>query len=80
MWTGLKFCIWQRGIQLTLSQTKNYDSSKLKESTHDNFKFDENGRKIFKCVENTMGKREIARYQQFLLFPQCFQKTYTADT
>ena len=21
-----------------------------------------------------MGKREIARYEQFLLFPQCFQK------
>ena len=25
------------------------------------------------------GKREIARYEQFLLFPQLFQKTYTAD-
>ena len=24
--------------------------------------------------ENTMGKRKIARYEQFLLFPQCFQK------
>ena len=23
-----------------------------------------------------MGKREITRYEQFLLFPQCFQKTY----
>ena len=22
-----------------------------------------------------MGKGEIARYEQFLLFPQCFQKT-----
>ena len=28
-----------------------------------------------KAVENTMGKGEIARYEQFLLFPQCFQKT-----
>ena len=27
-----------------------------------------------------MGKGEIARYEQFLLFPQCFQKTSTADT
>ena len=27
-----------------------------------------------------MGKREIAHYEQFLLFPLCFQKTYTADT
>ena len=24
--------------------------------------------------ENTVGKGEIARYEQFLLFPQCFQK------
>ena len=31
-------------------------------------------------VENTVGKGEIARYEQFLLFPQCFQKTCTADT
>ena len=26
------------------------------------------------------GKGEIARDEQFLLFPKCFQKTYTADT
>jgi hypothetical protein len=26
-----------------------------------------------------MGKEEIARYEQFLLFPQCFKKTCTAD-
>ena len=25
-------------------------------------------------VENTVGKGEIARYEQFLLFPQSFQK------
>ena len=48
------------------------DSSKLKEFADDNFKFDENGRKISKRVENTAGKGEIARYEQFLLFPQCF--------
>ena len=33
-----------------------------------------------KWIENTMGKGEIARYEQFLLFPLCFQKTCTADT
>ena len=27
-----------------------------------------------------MGKGEIARYEQFLLFPQFFQKACTADT
>ena len=50
------------------------DSSKLKEFADDNFKFDKNGRKLSKWVENTAGKGEIARYEQFLLFPQCFQK------
>ena len=37
--------------------------------------FDENGRKLSKQEENTVGKGEIAHYEQFLLFPQCFQKT-----
>ena len=30
--------------------------------------------KFSKWVENTVCKGEIARYEQFLLFPQCFQK------
>ena len=64
--------------QLTLFQI--LDSSKLKEVADDNFKFDESGRKLSKWVENTVGKREIAHYEQFLLFPQCFYKTCTADT
>ena len=48
------------------------DSSKLKDFADDNLKFDENGRKFSKGVENTVGKGEIARYEQFLLFPICF--------
>ena len=52
---------------LTLSQTTDVDPSKLKEFADDNFKFDENGRKFSKRVENTMLKGEIAHYQQFLL-------------
>ena len=46
----------------------------MKEFADDNFKFDENGRELFKRIKNTVGKGEIARYEQFLLFPQCFQK------
>ena len=42
-------------------------SSKLKEFADDNFEFDENGRKFSKMVENTVGKGEIACYEQFLL-------------
>ena len=67
-------------IPLTLSQTIILDSSKMKEFTDDNFKFDENERKFFKWVESTVEKREIARNKQFLLFPQCSQKACTAHT
>ena len=56
------------------------DSSKLKDFADDNFIFNRNGRKLSKWVENTEGKGEIACYEQFLLFLQCFQKTCTADT
>ena len=56
------------------------DSSKLKEFADDNFKYDENGRKLSKWVENTKGKGETTHNEQFLLFLQCFQKTFTADT
>ena len=51
-------------VTLTLFQT-----TSLKEFADNNFKFIENGRKLSKQVENTVGKDE-----QFLLFPQCFQK------
>ena len=30
-------------------------------------------------VENIVGKEEIARYEQFLLFAQCFQKLSVVD-
>ena len=32
-----------------------------------------------KWVENIAGKGEIAHYEQFLLFPQCFRKSCNAD-
>ena len=46
----------------------------MKDFADDNLKFEENGRKLFKPVENTVGKGEIACYDKFLYFPQCFQK------
>ena len=51
------------------------DSSELKEIADDNLILDENGRKFSKWVENTVGTGEIVCYEQFFLFPQCFQKT-----
>ena len=45
----------------------------MKQSADDNFEFDENTRKFSKQVENIVSKGEIARYEQFLFFLQCFQ-------
>ena len=56
------------------------DFSKLKGFADDNFNLVEYDRMFFILVENTFGKGEIARNEQFLLFPQYFQKTSTADT
>ena len=58
-------------MPLTHYQTTNF---RLKEFADDILKFDENGRKLSKWVENTKGKGEIAHYEQFLLFPLCFHK------
>ena len=48
----------------------------MKEFADDNFRLDKKGTRLSKRVENTMGKGEVARYGQFLHFPQCFQKAY----
>ena len=48
------------GISQPISRRQILDSSKLKEFAGDSFKFVENGRKLSKWVENTVGKGEIA--------------------
>ena len=53
-----------------------FPNDKLKEVADDNFKLDENGRKFSERVENTVGKGEIARDEQFLLFPTVFSKDF----
>ena len=58
IWKGLKFVVWER----------------VKEFVDENFKFVENGKEFSKRVGNTVGKGEIACYEQFLLFPQCFRR------
>ena len=67
-------CVVKRTPQ-PITRQQILDSPKLKEFADDNFKFDKNGGKLSKWVENTVEKGEIAHYKQFLLFPQCFQKT-----
>ena len=44
------------------------------EFADNNSKFDENERKLSKQVESTVGKGEIACYEQYLLLTQCFLK------
>ena len=53
------------------------DSFKLKDY------YDENGRKFWVNLQTgrkCFGKGDIAHNKQFLLFPQCIQKTCTPDT
>ena len=52
-------------LYLTLFKRQILDSSKLKEFADGNFKFDENGTKFSKSVENTVTKGEIARSSNF---------------
>ena len=55
-------------------------SSKLKEFADHNFNFDENGRKFFKRVENTVRKGEIARFEQISPFLTVFSKRLMLQT
>ena len=54
-------------VTLTLSQTTNFRLLPTERVCRRQFQADEKGRKFSKRVENTVGK-EIARYEQFLLF------------
>ena len=72
---------------ILFSIVKSNDSCHFKDEKRDrgnefadnNLKFYKNGRKFSKQVDNTVGKGEIACYEQSLLFLQCFQKTCTTD-
>ena len=67
-------------LGLTFPKRHILGPSKLKKFADYDYMFDENVRKFSKRIENTVGKGEIARNEQFFLFPQRFQKTFTADT
>ena len=71
---GIKDCTFHPTLNL-FPNDKFWTVLNGKRLQTNNFKFCENGRKFSKRVENT-----VARYEQFLLFPQCFQETYTTDT
>ena len=72
--------LFMEGLTRAVTQWQILDSSKLKKFADNNSKFDENCGKFSKWVQNTVEKGKIARNERFLLFPQCFQMTCTADT
>ena len=55
-------------ITLTLSQTTNFRLFQTEEFEEDNFRFNENGKKFSKRVENTVVKEEIAHNRPFLYY------------
>ena len=57
-------------ITLSLSKCQIFTLFQAEEFPDNSFLFDENGSKFSKRLENTVGKGEIARFEQFLLFPQ----------
>ena len=61
-------------FNLLSAQAFNMIWSKILQTT---IQFDKNGRELSERVENTVGKGEMARYEPFLLFPQCFQKAFS---
>ena len=57
-----------------LQDDKILDQTKLKAFADDKCNVTKMIISVLNRVENIVGKGEIARYEQFLLFPQCFQK------
>ena len=66
-------------LWLTLSQMTNFRLFQIERVCRRQFQILSNGGKFSKREENTVGKGDIAHYEQFLFFPLCFQKTCTAD-
>ena len=57
----------------SLPKDKILDWTKLKAFADDKINVTEKLKSVLGRVENIVGKGENARYQHFLLFPQCFQ-------
>ena len=72
IWWSPKFCHLEKSY--TFPKWQILESFKLKQFADENSKFDENDRKLSKWVENTVGKGEIAHYEQFLFFPVFFKR------
>ena len=56
------------------SQTTNFKLFQTERVCRRQFKISSKWQKVLQMGGKPAGKGEIARYEQFLLFPQCFQK------
>ena len=63
-----------------LSDDKILGLPKLKAFADDKLNVTQNGKVVFRRIENIVGKAENAGYQHVLLFPQCFQKAFSSRT
>ena len=61
-------------MQLTHYQTTNIRLFQTKKVCRRQFQIWQKWQKVLKTSRKHCGKRRNARYKQFLLFPQCFQK------
>ena len=73
IWTRPKFCPLVKLISFQNNKFQTLPNLKSLQMTI--LKVDENGRKFSRRFENTVGKGEIARYEQFFLFSHCFNTT-----
>ena len=75
--TGLKDSV----ALVTLSQTTNFRLFQTERICRRHFQIWQKWQIVIQTgTKNTVEKGEIARYDHFYLFPQCFQKACTADT
>ena len=65
---------------LTLSQTTHFRQLQTERACRRQFQIWWKWQNVLQMDENTVGKGEFARYEQFILFPYCFEKTSNADT
>ena len=80
IWTSLKFCRLVKGTFINVKEfiLTHYQTTKYRLFQTESFQMTiSNLTKMAESYPNgkkTLRKGEIARYEQFLLFPQCFQK------
>ena len=64
---------------IPLSDNEIVGLPKLKASADDKSNVTQNIKVVFHRIENIVGKEKNAGHQHFLLFPKCFQKSFSSS-